>query len=166
MKIGIVSWESLQSIAVGPLDIVLGHDWLTTRAAVWARRVRDYEWEAQYPADAVAAVSNTLKEEMIRIYGSPREKIHTIYNGVEVHRFDGWINQGLVKTCCEIGPLDPMVLFVGRMACQKGPDLLVGDGEMRWHLEEQVRTRGLGEATRFLGKREGEELADIYRSAC
>lgn len=196
----------------GPLDVVHGHDWLTTKAAVWARqgrgkrvvmtihsteygrcgnyfheggsrRVRDYEWEAQYNADAVVAVSNVLKDEIVRIYSTPREKIHTIYNGVEVHRFDGWIDQGLVKTRCGIGPLDPMVLFVGRMAYQKGPDLLiqaipevlrahprarfvlVGDGDMRWHLEEQVRDRGLGGSIRFLGQRRGEELADIYRAA-
>ena len=196
----------------GPLDVVHGHDWLTTKAASWARkgrgkrvvmtihsteygrcgnywheggsrRVRDHEWQAQYESDAVITVSRALRDEVIRMYGTPEEKVYVVYNGVNPRRFEGETDEGRIRQQCGMGPFDPMVLFVGRMAYQKGPDLLldaipqvleskpearfvfVGDGDMRQHLEGQAWWRGLGYATRFLGYRGGKELADLYRAA-
>ncbi len=196
----------------GPLDVVHGHDWLTTKAAAWARQgrgkrvvmtihsteygrcgnyshdgssrvIRDYEWEAQYVSDAVIAVSNALREEVIRLYAAPEEKVFTVYNGVNPHVYEGWLEQGPVKERCGISALEPMVLFVGRVVYQKGPDnligavprvlqscpearfVLVGDGDMRRHLEWLAEDLGVGHAVRFLGYRGGQELVDIYRAA-
>jgi glycogen synthase len=196
----------------GPFDVIHGHDWLTVKACTWARqarrrpvvttfhsteygrcgnnmwegasrRIRDYEWEGQYESEAVIAVSNGLRDEVMRLYATPAEKIRTVYNGVDVRQFDGWVDQGRVKERYAVGPVDPMVLFVGRMVYQKGPDLLleavprtladcpkarfvfVGDGDMRWHLQEKARWLGVDHAVRFLGHRDGRELLDIYRAA-
>lgn len=196
----------------GPLDVVHGHDWLTTKAATWARsgrgkkvvmtihsteygrcgnywheggsrKVRDYEWEAQYESEAVITVSRALREEVIRIYGTPERKVHVVYNGVDPHRFEGQIDQGKIKEQCGVGPLDPVILFVGRMVYQKGPDLLieaipqvlqqrpdarfvfVGEGDMRHSLEARAWELGVGHAARFLGYRGGDELAALYRGA-
>jgi glycosyltransferase involved in cell wall biosynthesis len=76
-----------------------------------------------------------------------------------------------------------MVLFSGRMVYQKGPDLLVeaipyvlkyygnakfvfvGDGEMRWSVEDRARRIGVAHATRFLGYHNGWKLADLYKAS-
>jgi glycosyltransferase involved in cell wall biosynthesis len=196
----------------GCIDAVHGHDWLTAKAAAWARAgrgkrvvmtfhsteygragncfneglsrtIRDYEWHAQYESDAVIAVSNAVGEEVIRIYGTPRSKITVIYNGVNPRRFDGWVDPEKVKERCGVRAGRPMVLFVGRLVYQKGPDdlldaiplvlaphpearfVFVGEGDMRRSLEDRAAYLGVGHATRFLGWRGGEALVDIYRSA-
>jgi glycosyltransferase involved in cell wall biosynthesis len=78
---------------------------------------------------------------------------------------------------------DQVVLFSGRMAYQKGPDLLiesipkilgehpdakfvfVGDGAMRWGCEERARWLGVERACRFLGYRSGDELVELYKAS-
>ena len=196
---------------IGPFDIVHAHDWLTAKALVWAKEgrgrrcvftihsteygrcgnnhwngnseiVRSYEWEATFRADRVIAVSKTLKKEVMEIYHVPEWKITTVYNGVPVHNFNGWIDPAEVKGHYGIGPLDPTFLFVGRMVYQKGPDLLVeaipsalnaeprakfifcGDGDMRMGLENRARSLQVSHATRFLGHVTGQRLTDIYRA--
>jgi glycosyltransferase involved in cell wall biosynthesis len=75
-----------------------------------------------------------------------------------------------------------MVLFVGRLVEQKGPDLLVeaipsilkfypetrfvlaGDGEMRQAVEHRARQLGVWHATRFVGFKKGWDLVDLYRA--
>ncbi|MCL5264418.1 MAG: glycosyltransferase family 4 protein [Chloroflexi bacterium] len=196
---------------IGPFDIVHAHDWLSAKGLVWAQdgrrrrtvftlhsteygrcgnhhhngqseRIRAIEWEGLFRADRVIAVSNTLKQEIVNIYHVPDWKIRTIYNGVPVHDYNGWIDPAPVKARYGAGPLDPTFLFVGRMVYQKGPDLLVeaipsalnaynrakfifaGDGDMRWGLEQRCRHLGIGHATRFLGQASRETLRDLYRA--
>lgn len=78
---------------------------------------------------------------------------------------------------------DSVVLFVGRLTWQKGPDLLldavpevlrhvpgarflfVGDGDMRSTLEGRAGEAGLFRSVRFLGVRGGRELVSLFRSA-
>jgi glycosyltransferase involved in cell wall biosynthesis len=75
-----------------------------------------------------------------------------------------------------------MFLFVGRIAYQKGPDLLVeaipyvlnfhreakivfvGDGEMRMGLESRCQLLGISHAVRFVGRKEGSDLYDLYKA--
>lgn len=197
---------------LGSMHVVHGHDWLTAKAITWARKgrgkrvvttfhsteygrcgnyfrdglsrtIRDYEWEAQYESDAVIAVSEAVRQEVIRIYGTPDDKITAVYNGVDPHRFDGWVDQGKVKVRSGIGAMDPMVLFVGRLVYQKGPDdllgavpmvldscpgakfVFVGEGDMRRFLEEKATALRVGHAVRFLGLRRGQDLVNIYCAA-
>ncbi|MCX7806564.1 MAG: glycosyltransferase family 4 protein, partial [Planctomycetota bacterium] len=116
------------------------------------------------------------------MYNVPDWKVKVIYNGVNYHRFDGWIDPWPVKRNYGIGMFDPVVLFVGRMSTQKGPDLLVeaipgllrhhphakfvfvGDGDMRWPVEHRARQLGVAHATRFLGARGGEDLVNLYKA--
>ncbi len=196
---------------IGPFDIVHAHDWLTAKALAWAKdgrgkrgvftvhsteygrcgnshcngrseAVRANEWEGAFRSDRVIAVSNSLKQEIMNIYHIPDSKIRTIFNGVPVHQFNGWIDAGAVKRRYGIGPLDPTFLYVGRMVIQKGVDLLVeaipsalnqdrrakfvfaGDGDMRGGLEHRCRQLGVSHATRFLGFMNGEPLKDLYRA--
>jgi glycosyltransferase involved in cell wall biosynthesis len=112
----------------------------------------------------------------------PEWKVSVIYNGVNLRQFEGWIDPGTIKGRFGIGPMDPMVLFVGRMVYQKGPELLVeaiphvlrfypharftfaGDGELRSLAERRAHELGVAHATRFLGFKTGGELVDLYRA--
>jgi len=75
-----------------------------------------------------------------------------------------------------------MILFAGRMAYQKGADLLVeavprvlgyyphakfvfvGDGEMKNPVQERAVQLGVSHATRFAGYKSGWELIDLYKA--
>jgi glycosyltransferase involved in cell wall biosynthesis len=195
-----------------PFDIVHAHDWMCVRALTKAKnelgrravmtlhstefgrcgnnlvngrseRVRSIEWEGAYVADRLICVSGALLEEARWLYHVPSEKASVIYNGVDVHRFDADTEVGRVRGSLNIGDRDPVVLFVGRMAWQKGPDLLVesmpglvgfhprakfvfaGDGDMRGQLEHRVRSMGLTGASRFVGHKSPADLVSMYKSA-
>jgi len=196
---------------IGPFDIIHAHDWLTTNALVWIKearrrktimtkhsteygrcgnnfwggnseRIRHLEWLGTYRADRVISVSKALKEELKWIYSLPDEKVDVVYNGINCRDYDGWIDPGAVKKMYRVGPLDPMVLIVGRVVYQKGPDILtqaiphilkyypntkfvfVGDGEMRMSVEEQARHLGVSHATRFLGYLNGWRIKDLFKA--
>jgi glycosyltransferase involved in cell wall biosynthesis len=196
---------------IGSFDIVHAHDWLVSNAALWIKSgrqkkavltihsteygrcgnnfyggqsavIRDYERHGTHCADQVIAVSLTLKNEIMWMYNVPDSKIDVIYNGVNVHNFDGEIDQGEIKKRYGIGPLDPMILFVGRLVHQKGPDILMeaipyilryhsnakfvyaGDGEMRAGLQHRAHSLGVSQAVRFLGFKSGQELKDLFKA--
>lgn len=197
---------------VGAFDIIHAHDWLTANAMIWLKAVTDskpiftmhsteygrcgnnfagghseevahHEWNGMYHAHQVIAVSHTLKNELSWLYNSPDDKLNVVYNGVNVKQFDGWIDDLAVRKMYEIGEEDPMILFVGRMVYQKGPDILIdsipdilhyhpnakfvfaGDGGMRMFIEDQSRQRGVSHATRFLGSVNGWRLKDLFKAA-
>jgi uncharacterized protein YqgV (UPF0045/DUF77 family) len=117
------------------------------------------------------------------MYEVPDRKISVVYNGVNPSRFDLATDPGEDKRHYGIAPLDPTVLFCGRLAWQKGPDLLVeaipsvlrfyhnakfifvGDGDMHRGLEARVRQLGITHATRFLGRCDGEKLIRLFKLA-
>jgi glycosyltransferase involved in cell wall biosynthesis len=195
----------------GAFDIVHAHDWLAANAMIWIRqqrgrrgiltihsteygrcgnhfgdgqsaRIQYQESAGAYWADRVIAVSQSLKREVVQMYQVPDSKVWVIHNGVNVRNYDGWIEPAQVKRRHAIGPMDPTVLFAGRMAHQKGPDLLVeaipmilrhhprakfvfaGDGEMRRAVEGRAHQLGVAHATRFLGFQTNGALADLYKS--
>jgi len=197
---------------IGGFDVVHAHDWLASNAMVWIKqarplhrtvltmhsteygrcgnnfwggdcnRIRDHERHGTYCADRVIAVSGVLKGELMWMYNLPDWKCWVVYNGVPVHKYDGFIDPGGVKRRYGIGPVDPTVLYSGRLTVQKAPDLLleavpgllshypnakfvfVGDGHMRGQLENRAHQLRVAHATRFLGYRNGFELADLYKA--
>jgi glycogen synthase len=195
----------------GPFDIIHAHDWLAANAMIWVHqqrgrrgiltihsteygrcgnaivdgqsaRIRHQESAGTYWADRVITVSQSLKREVEWMYHVPEPKISVIYNGVNVHNYDGWIEPAQVKCQYSIGPMDPTVLFAGRMAHQKGPDLLMealptvllrhprakfvfaGDGDLRPALERRSRELGVDHATRFVGFQTNGSLTNLYKS--
>jgi glycosyltransferase involved in cell wall biosynthesis len=194
-----------------PFDVVHAHDWLTSNAMIWIKqgrgrkavftihsteygrsgnafgdgqsvRIRLQERAGMDWADRVIAVSGALKSEVQWMYNVPDWKVSVVHNGVNVHNFDGWVDPGEVKRGYGIGPVDPMVLFSGRMVCQKGPDLLIeavpyvlksypnakfvfaGDGEMRGSVERRAHTLGVAHATRFIGFQQNGTLTNLYKA--
>lgn len=196
---------------VGPFDVVHAHDWLTSNAAVWTKqgrsrpavltmhsteygrngnrffggnapRIQDHERHGTYSADRVITVSNQLRDEVKWLYQLPDHKARTIYNGVNAGNFDYAVDPGAVKGRYGIGPLDPTVLFVGRMVVQKGPDILVrsipsvlryypaakfvfaGDGHMKNEVAGLAHQLGVAHAVRLLGVCRGRDVHDLFKA--
>ena len=196
---------------VGKFDVVHAHDWLASNAMVWIKegrdrrgvltihsteygrngnrffggqavRVQDHERHGTYCADRVITVSNQLREEVKWLYNLPDHKTKMVYNGVNSEAFDYAVDPGAVKGRYAIGPLDPTVLFAGRMVVQKGPDILVrampyvlryyphakfvfaGDGHMRNEVGGLAHHLGVGHSLRLLGDRRGRELHDLFKA--
>jgi len=123
-----------------------------------------------------------LKEEVQHIYKIPDYKLWEIPNGINIGKIKREINAGDVKRHYGIHPCLPVVLFTGRMAYQKGPDLLVeaaarvlkkknarfvfiGEGKMRSHCEYQAQKLGIGNSCNFLGYAPDNTVVDWF-NAC
>ena len=193
----------------GRFDVLHAHDWLTARTLAWSRNgvprkhvftlhsteygrcgnqhcggqshdIREREWEGTYHCDRMIAVSGKLRDEACDIYSIPPDKTTVVYNGVDATRFNVRVKPDEVKGRYGIGPMDPTVLFCGRMVWQKGPDILLDAigpllgyyphakfvfvGDMRWGLEERARDLGISHAVRFPGHKSGRELVELYKS--
>ena len=70
-------------------------------------------------ADAVVAVSRETKEDVLRLFDVDESKIHIIHNGINPEEYQPTASR---ETLVEQGidPDQPFVLFVGRIARQKG----------------------------------------------
>ncbi len=194
-----------------PFDIVHAHDWMTSNAMVWikqgrgrkgiltihsteygrcgnnfyggrSQRIMDHERHGTYCADRVITVSWALKHEIMWIYNVPDWKACMVYNGIAHQAFDGWLDPGKVKAGYHIGPMDPTVLFVGRITSQKAPDVMVeamphvlryhpsaklimtGEGDMRGQVEHRAHQLGIAHACRFYGNMPRQQLIDLYKS--
>jgi glycogen synthase len=121
------------------------------------REISGKEWYGGYIAKRVTAVSATLKNEVMTLYNIPESKCEVIPNGVVPKQFRAEIDPGEVKAAYGIHPYAPLILFIGRLVYQKGPDLLVeairkvcqhrwdaqvvvaGDGGMKQYLQDRAR---------------------------
>ncbi|HEX2258453.1 MAG TPA: glycosyltransferase family 4 protein [Actinomycetota bacterium] len=202
--------HSTEAYMGATFDVIHAHDWLAALAMAWIRqsgrkailtmhsteygrcgnhfsggdsdRIREIERYGTFCADRVIAVSHALKDELQWMYNLPDWKVETIYNGVSIDAYNGWIpDAGEIRQSYGIGPTDPTVLFAGRMAYQKGPDLLVeaipmvlhhhpqtkfvfaGDGHMKGHCEARAYQLGAAHACTFLGQRGGIELTNLFK---
>jgi len=75
-------------------------------------------------ADAVIAVSNGTKQDILRVYPVPEERIHVIYNGIDLHEYQKTSSTTALERL-GVDPAVPYVLFVGRITRQKGVTHLV-----------------------------------------
>jgi glycosyltransferase involved in cell wall biosynthesis len=197
---------------VGEFDVLHGHDWhpvnvlckikaelglpfvLTFHSTEWGRngnRHGDWweateisyrEWLGGYESSDVITTSKILTEEIQQIYRIPDYKLWEIPNGINLGKIKRDIDPEKVKKHYGIHPSLPVVLFTGRMAYQKGPDLLVeaaarvlrkkdarfvliGDGGMRSQCENRVQKLGIGNSCNFLGYAPDNTVIDWF-NAC
>lgn len=146
-------------------------------------RIRAIEGDAIGIADRVIAVSGVLCDEVKAHYQFHWDNLRCVYNGINCTRYDGALwDPATVRVKYNVGPMDPMMLFVGRMATQKGPDLLieaipsilasrpdaklvmVGDGYMKDGLMARVNELGVGGCVRFTGAMSGQDLVDLFKA--
>lgn len=134
-----------------------------------------------YLADAVNAVCAFSGRSLSRVDGFCGRRIAVIQNGIEHERYHpAWDRAGLRRS---LG-LNPERLYVATIArfhpvkdhatllramqsvCTKRADvdlLLVGDGDLRAAVQQQVRSSGLDDRVHFFGVR--RDIPDILRAA-
>lgn len=195
----------------GEFDIVHGHDWLIVDALhelkndghpvvltfhsteygrnggglgdFWeSSQIAGKEWYGGYIADRVTTVSQAMKEELNARYQVPLEKITVIPNALEPGDVKLKVDRARIRSRYGIDRSAPVVLSMGRLEYQKGPDILLeaipavlrehpdarflfaGQGSMRTALEARCNTLGIAHATHFLGFVPHSEFLEILNS--
>jgi len=136
-------------------------------------------WAAGRSAASIG-VCNALMD-VLRGWGIEEAKLHVMRNGVDLQRFQP-LQQAACRAALRIEGA-PLVISAGHLVERKGHHLvidavaslqsvlpgirllIVGDGEERVALHEQVRQLGLGNAVSFAGAVANDELAQYFSAA-
>ena len=149
-----LSLNLTQIKALSNIDVVHTHTWYASMAGFWAKKLYNIPfvltthsleplraWKAEQlgsgyamsswiertailDADAVIAVSEGTKADILRAYPVDPDRIHVIYNGIDLHEYQKTTDQSALHTY-GVDPSAPYVLFVGRITRQKGVTHLV-----------------------------------------
>jgi len=179
-------------------DIIHGHDWTSVFACLHAQRasgkpyiyhvhalefdrsgenidrtVYDIEKYGMETADHIIAVSHYTKDSIINRYGISPEKITVVHNAVSRGE-----SEAVRRT--EKNGDGKIVLFLGRITFQKGPDYFVeaarlvlesipevtfvmaGTGDMMPRMMEKVAELQIGRNFRFTGFLRGADVERMY----
>lgn len=149
-----LSLNLTQVKALEGIDICHTHTWYVSMAGFLAKKLYDIPfvltthsleplraWKAEQlgsgyamsswmertaimEADAIVAVSNGTKADVLRAYDVPPERVHVIYNGIDLDEYQR-TEDTTALTNYGVDPTVPYVLFVGRITRQKGVTHLV-----------------------------------------
>ena len=196
------------AVAVGEIarreefDVIHAHDWMTYAAGAVARevsgkpllchlhaseydrtgdspnpRVRDLEQLGFHAADRIACVSRFTAAKLRKHYEVDPSKIRVVHNAVrqrEESDYEAPIERELDE---------PIVLFLGRITFQKGPDyfleaarrvidvepkvkfVMAGSGDMWPEMVERAARIGLARHIHFTGFLRGPDVDRMYRMA-
>ena len=192
---------ALRLCAKEDFDVIHAHDWMTYPAGMALARatgkpmvahihstefdrsgehvnqqVYDIERRGMHAAVRVLAVSELTRQIVAARYAIDPKKIDVCYNGVE---------QGgpVPQAGARINPKDKIVLFLGRITMQKGPEyfidaaklvlekmpnvkfLVAGSGDMARGMIEQAAEHGIGHKVLFTGFLRGADVARVFRMA-
>ncbi len=179
------------------IEIIHAHDWMTFPAALYAKHLTnlpiilhvhatEFDRSGENPnsyvynlekyafekADAIITVSNYTKNIIIEKYGIDPDKIFPVYNAIDFH----FKNIKTIKKPIQ----QKIVLFVGRITFQKGPDyfvraarkviekiknvkfLMVGTGDMYHRMIEMAADLGIGKYFHYTGFIEREKITEIF----
>ena len=182
-------------------DLIHCHDWMTFLAGIEARKVSgkplivhihatefdrtgdnpnpyiyDIEKRGMEEADFVISNSNFTKNNVIRHHGINPDKIFVVHNAVEFTSFPD-------SEEFKIKSQDKIVLFLGRITLQKGPDyfldaakkvleneknvkfIVAGSGDMEVSMIEKAAKLGIAKHVLFTGFLRGEDIDRAYRMA-
>ncbi len=120
----------------------------------------------------IIVVSDAVKDFYVNKIGIPEHKIITIYNGVDISKFQTYVNINKKKEEFEIKPDEKIITIIGRLHQQKGhvyflkaaqiigkkkPNvkfLIVGDGSLEKQLRSMSEDLGISKNVIFAGLRE------------
>jgi starch synthase len=150
-----LSLNLTQVKALAGIDIVHTHTWYANMAGFWAKKLYNVPsvltthsleplraWKAEQlgsgyamsswiertailDADAIIAVSNGTKADILRAYPEVKpERVHVIYNGIDLAEYQKTSEQSALAKY-GVDAAKPYVLFVGRITRQKGVTHLV-----------------------------------------
>ena len=187
-------------------DVVHAHDWLTFPAGVAVaavsgrplvvhvhsteydraganahRDIVDVERRGVQAADRVIAVSNFTRAVLIERYGVDPNRVEVVHNGIDNGTLPPPANR---KSLASAAPgRDRLVLFLGRITMQKGPEYFVeaarkvlgkvrdvkfvmaGAGDKIHEVQQLARQHGIADRMSFTGFLRGPEVDRIYRMA-
>ncbi len=159
-----------------PVVVHTVHGFAFPAARSWITR-RVYRWAEQYcqPAtDALICLNESDREIAREQLHFPAEKLHVVSNGIDTDRIrpPTAAQRNDARELLGIRNDRPIVAMVGRLWPQKDPlcfvemadrlirdglnanFCLIGDGELRGELEQQITRRGLGGHVSLLGWRD------------
>lgn len=191
-------------------DVIHAHDWLCYPAGIAAKRatgaplvvhvhateidrtghynpsnpITEIERRGMHEADRVLTVSEHTKNIIVNYYGVDPNKIDVVYNGVDSEG-DSILpedeGKDVVSKLKEEGW--SIVLFVGRLTIQKGPDyfleaakkvlahkpktlfVITGSGDMERQIIDRCAYLGIGDKVIFTGFKRDKDLGKLYKSA-
>jgi glycosyltransferase involved in cell wall biosynthesis len=189
--------------ATEPHDVIHVHDWITYRAGMRARAVSGRplvahihateidrsgehvnvaiahrEREGMMAADLVIANSHALRDQVITRYGIPAGKVAVVHWGIDEDP-PVWAGGGARPFRDD----EPVVLFLGRVTRQKGPDhfiamarrvldfvpdarfVIAGTGDMLPGIIERVVALGMADRVLFAGGLSGAEVDRAFQLA-
>ena len=189
-------------------DVIYAHDWLSFGAGLEAkkatgkplilhvhatefdrcggaaginRHVYDIERSGMEKADCVVAVSEYTKRIIVREYGIPETKVRVVHNGIDESTAPVGAGAARMRALKNAGY--KLVLFLGRITLQKGPDYFLrtakrvlvrnphvyfvvsGSGDMEermMHLAAELKITGNVLFTGFLS---GADRHEMYTAA-
>jgi glycosyltransferase involved in cell wall biosynthesis len=185
-------------------DIIHAHDWMTYPAGVAVAKmsgkplvihvhstefdrsgehvnqmIYDIERMGMHAADRIIAVSYLTRNVIISRYGISGSKVEVVYNGVERNGN----NNNWPGGEAPIKRDEKVVLFLGRITMQKGPDyflraakrvlekmdnvkfVMAGSGDLMHRAVEMAAELGIGSKVLFTGFLRGEDVNKIYKMA-
>lgn len=183
---------------VAPHVVIHAHDWLTVLAGIEAKkhsgkplvfhvhalesdrsgdlvdtRIFAIEKYGMEQADKIVAVSQYTKNNIVKKYGIPANKITVVHNGA--------CRKKLSTSHKNVRKHGKMVLFLGRLAHQKGPFafinaarkilekrrdvhfVIVGSGGLWEEMIHYVAGSRLGKHIHFIGFLDHEKIDQIFR---
>ncbi len=183
-------------------EVIHAHDWMTFSAGVAARdvsgaplvvhvhstefdrsgahvnqRIYDIERAGMHAADRIIAVSHLTHNLIVQHYGVDSRKVEVVYNAIETS--DGESARSLPP----ITQSDKIVLFLGRITMQKGPEyflaaakrvleimdnvrfVMAGSGDLARRMIEMAAEMGIGHRVLFTGFLRGNDVRKVFRMA-
>ena len=150
-----LSLNLLQNLDLAKLDVIHTHTWYVAMAGFLAKKLYGIPfvltthsleplraWKAEQlgtgyalsswmertailDADAIVAVSNGTKDDILKAYPDvDPSRIHVIYNGIDLQQYQ-YTSETSALEKYGVDPRKPYVLFVGRITRQKGVTHLV-----------------------------------------
>lgn len=181
-------------------DVIHAHDWMTYPAGIAVARITgkplvahihstefdrsgehvhqavyDLERRGMHAAMRVIAVSMYTKNIVAQRYSVDPDKIDVVYNGIE--------NGDEAASGEGVRPKDKIVLFLGRITMQKGPEYFVhaakrvlekienvkfivaGSGDMYKRMINLAAELGIGHKVLFTGFLRGKDVTRVFRMA-
>ncbi|KHF41837.1 1,4-alpha-glucan branching protein domain-containing protein [Halalkalibacter okhensis] len=137
--------------------------------------INQKEWELSYEADRVIVCSDYMKEELLKIFSLPEEKLSVIPNGVDIDLLRPYTGSATIEKRNEF-----TLFSVGRMVKEKGYQTVIdaaavlkernekirfviaGKGPMLHAYQQQVFERQLDSHVTFLGFVSDEERNEWF----
>ncbi len=183
-------------------DLVHAHDWMTFPAGMAVAgikgvplvvhvhstefdrsgvnvdtRIYDIERRGMHAAIKVIAVSYLTKNIIVQHYGIDPNKIEVVYNAIESN------GNGFDEEQYQIHKDEKIVLFLGRITMQKGPEyflaaakrvlevmdnvkfVMAGSGDMIRRTIEMAASMGIGHKVLFTGFLRGADVEKVFKMA-